>query len=289
MTTVSTHQPLPQEAVPGLLWLDLTRRCQLECVHCYNASGPQGDHGTMTRADWLTVLDQAADTGVRHVQLIGGEPTLHPDFAALLEHALGLGLNVEVYTNLVHVPQPRWDLFQRAGVSLATSYYSTAPEQHNAMTGRPSHARTRANIERALRFGIPLRVGIVSRSDEQAAAARSELAALGVPRISVDRVREFGRASAGCEPDPGNLCGRCGDGRAAVGPDGTVSPCVFSTWIDAGNVRDAPLAAILGGPVLSVATTAIRRAARAGQCDPACEPNAECQPGFPSAECDPRR
>lgn len=39
-----------------LLWLDLTRRCQLECGHCYNDSGPKGTHGSMEREDWLGVL-----------------------------------------------------------------------------------------------------------------------------------------------------------------------------------------------------------------------------------------
>lgn len=42
---------------PALLWLDITRKCQLGCVHCYNHSGPSGDHGTMTRDDWARVLD----------------------------------------------------------------------------------------------------------------------------------------------------------------------------------------------------------------------------------------
>lgn len=104
------------------LWLDLTRKCQLSCVHCYNSSGPNGTHGTMGRKDWLSLLDQAADCDVRHVQLIGGEPTLHPDTAELVDHALALGLAVEVYSNLVHVTDVWWRLLRRPGVAHATSY-----------------------------------------------------------------------------------------------------------------------------------------------------------------------
>jgi Radical SAM superfamily/Phosphotransferase enzyme family/4Fe-4S single cluster domain len=72
------------------LWLDISRACNLACSHCYNGSGPDGGHGAMRREDWLNVLDQAAVSGVRMVQLIGGEPTMYPDFAELVDHALSV-------------------------------------------------------------------------------------------------------------------------------------------------------------------------------------------------------
>ncbi|MFE7117646.1 radical SAM protein [Streptomyces sp. NPDC057654] len=275
-------------ATPRLLWLDLTRKCQLNCTHCYNASGPKGTHGAMSREDWTSVLDQAAKMGVGHVQFIGGEPTLHPDFEALTSHALSLDLKTEVYSNLVHVSASRWELFQHDGLSLATSYYSANAREHNAMTGRRSHSRTRANIEKAVRLGIPLRAGIVAATDQQITEARRDLETLGVKRIGADRIRPFGRAGNDQEPQTANLCGRCGSGAAAINPDGTVSPCVFSTWIKTGSVRDSALTAILGGAAMTRANTSIRESARMDACRPACDPNAECTPGFPGTECDPK-
>ncbi|MEU1803883.1 radical SAM protein [Streptomyces sp. NPDC019937] len=138
------------------LWLDLTRKCQLSCTPCFNASGPGGTHGTMTREDWLRVLDQATECGVRRVQLIEGEPTLYPDSLLLADRALSLGLGVEIYSNLVRVTEAWWALLQRDGMSLAASYYSDAPEEHNKVTGRPSHARTLANIPKADKYGAAL-------------------------------------------------------------------------------------------------------------------------------------
>ncbi|MFF8566354.1 radical SAM protein [Streptomyces albidoflavus] len=124
----------PRAASPEFLWLDLIRACQLECTHCLNGSGPGGSHGSMSTREWMGLLRDAAAMGTRAVQLFGGEPTLHPDFEELLLHAMGLGLPVEVYTNLVHVPERLWKLFERPGVSLATSYYSADPDGHNAVT-----------------------------------------------------------------------------------------------------------------------------------------------------------
>ncbi|GAA4147566.1 hypothetical protein GCM10022416_41140 [Actinomadura keratinilytica] len=216
-----TDQAPPMQAVPRMLWLDLTRRCQLACSHCYNSSSPAGDHGTMTVSDWIRVLNEAADCGVERIQLIGGEPTLHPHALQITDRALTLGLQVEIYTNLVAVSPAWWRTFQQPGVSLATSYYSDHAEQHNAITGRPTHARTRANIQRAVQAGVPIRVGIVDTGDGQRVdAARRDLHAFGVESIRVYRVRPFGRASGGQAPDTGGLCGRCGTGKAAVGPDG---------------------------------------------------------------------
>ncbi|MGH8965613.1 MAG: radical SAM protein, partial [Actinomycetes bacterium] len=215
-----------------MLWLDLTRNCQLSCTHCYNSSGPGGGHGTMTREDWVRVLDEAAEHGVEKVQLIGGEPTMHPHAVELAERALDLGLHVEVFSNLVHIPAQWWQLFQRDGVTVATSYYSADATQHNAVTGRSSHRLTRANIELAVRLGVTLRVGIVAIGDGQRVdEAQRELAAIGVRDVRVDRLRAFGRGARDHTPDATELCGRCGTGRAAISPTGHVSPCVFSTWM----------------------------------------------------------
>jgi MoaA/NifB/PqqE/SkfB family radical SAM enzyme len=100
----------------SFIWLEVTGRCQLECQHCYAASGPSGTHGSMTSADWRRVIDEAAGLGVGMVQFIGGEPTLHPDLPELLDHALAGGLAVEVFSNLVHVTPSLWERFTRPGV-----------------------------------------------------------------------------------------------------------------------------------------------------------------------------
>ncbi|GAA2432058.1 hypothetical protein GCM10010191_52470 [Actinomadura vinacea] len=283
--TITTDRTVEQ-AKPRMLWLDLTRKCQLSCSHCYNSSGPEGDHGTMTIKDWTRVLDEAAGCGVQQIQLIGGEPTMHPAGAQLVEHALGLSLRVEIYTNLVHVSAEWWGLFQRDGVSLATSYYSDQAEVHNAVTGRPTHARTRANIERALTLDIPLRAGIIDTGDGQSVQeAWRDLEALGVTQIGIDRVRRFGRGADGHAPDMTQLCGNCGTDRAAIGPNGEVSPCVFtSDWMSVGNVHRDPLAAIVGGTAMAEANASIRGTARSG----VCEPDQECKPGTPGSGCSPK-
>lgn len=58
----------------SFVWLEVTGKCQLQCTHCYAESGPSGTHGKMGTADWIRVIDEAADLDVTAVQFIGGEP-----------------------------------------------------------------------------------------------------------------------------------------------------------------------------------------------------------------------
>ncbi|MFD3684454.1 radical SAM/SPASM domain-containing protein [Nocardiopsis sp. NPDC058631] len=290
--TITPERPT---TAPGMIWLDLTRQCQLECAHCYNNSGPTGGHGTMTRTDWMRTIDQAADTGVRHLQLIGGEPTLHPDALAIAAHALNSGMSAEVYSNLVHVTDTWWELLQRPGMSLATSYYSADPARHNAMTGRAaSHRHTRRNLVKALALGIPTRASIITTHGDGVEETRAELEALGVTRIGIDHVRPYGRAAQGREPDCSGLCGACGDNRASVSPDGTVSPCVFTTWMSTGSVHAEGLADILTGPDMAQARSEILAGKKDNDEDDdghvtiECAPDNECRPG-PLSWCPPRK
>ncbi len=231
----------------------------------------------MTVADWRRLIKDAADHGVEMVQFIGGEPTVHPAFPELVTHALAAGLRAEVFTNLYRVTPTLWELFSRPGVQVATSYYSDTPAQHEEITGRPgSHARTRENIAEAVRRKIPLRVGVIGVDDTQRVdQARGDLAALGVTDVGHDRVRAFGRgASAVNEAD---TCGQCGHGTAAIGPDGTVSPCVFTRHAVAGNARWEPLHSVLDGGAFRAQVARLDQARRPTETT-ACMPNMKCTP-----------
>ncbi|GAB3173615.1 hypothetical protein GCM10027059_44960 [Myceligenerans halotolerans] len=286
----SSSRETQDRADTGLsfVWLEITGKCQLECIHCYAESGPAGTHGVMDTADWRRVIDECAELGVQMMQFIGGEPTLHPDLPDLVEHALTRGLEVEIFSNLVHVSDRMWDTFTRPGVRLACSWYSTDPKQHLLVTKRNTHARTRENIAEAIRREIPLRAGVIGMLDDQnVEAATAELKALGVTEVGVDRLRQVGRGIRDREATTAELCGNCGDGVVAVSPTGEVWPCVFTRWMPVGNVRDGALADILAGEAHSEATAELQAAfaSRLPDCGPKCGPN-RCDPAC-APSCDP--
>ncbi|WP_331738443.1 radical SAM protein [Embleya sp. NBC_00896] len=241
----------PAIAPPRLdqIQIDITRRCQANCIQCYNESGPGGTTGDMTLEEWLSALDQGAAMGATRAQIIGGEPLLHQNLPELLTHALDLGVRTEVYSNLIHVREPQWQLLRQDGASLATSYYSDRAAEHEQITrNRGSYARTKANIVQALEYGIPLRANIIRSLDGQRVTeATEELRALGVQHIRIDRQRAIGRACGSGAPDTNELCGRCADGRVTILPNGDVTGCSMSSWLIAGNAHTAPLNSIVGG------------------------------------------
>ncbi|KND34420.1 radical SAM protein [Streptomyces acidiscabies] len=285
MTTLIEPPAVPSLPAIRSLELEITGKCQLTCTHCLSESRPQATHGTMTPEDWRAVIVDAAALGIETIQLIGGEPTVHPHWREFAELALSLGRRLEVFSNLFHVKPEWWDLFTRDGVRIGTSYYSDDPEEHDRITGRKgSYLRTRANIQKALSLGVPLRVGMVAvlpgqRIDE----GRAELESLGVTRINSDRARAVGRAAfPGTAPELDEMCGRCTRGRAAVLPDGNLAGCVLSRDFPVGSVRRTRLADLLGGTAwaeLSARVPAPRAACTpndSGDCDPsnteACDP-----------------
>jgi len=275
--------PAPTETPLRSIWAEITGMCQLSCSHCYAGSGPEGTHGTMTPQDWETALTQAAALGTRHVCFIGGEPTLSPALPRLVRHALSTGMHAEVYTNLVHVTPDLWDLFETPRVSLATSWYTNDRLEHKMITGRDTFRQTLANIEEALRRGIKLRVGLIDGIllVQHAEEGAELLRARGVADIGTDHLREFGR---GTNPDPSQACGNCGHHRAAVLPNGSVTPCPLTRWMVAGNITTTPLADILGTVTQMAATLPARqRGCTPDECNPdlkPCGPDGEvCRPG----------
>ncbi|MFD7975287.1 radical SAM protein [Streptomyces sp. NPDC059071] len=270
-----------------LLSLEITSRCQFTCPsQCYAEAGPGKGHGSMTTEDWHRLIDEAAALGTRTMQLIGGEPTLHPDFTELVRHVLSVGLNVRVHSNLYKVRAEHWELFEDPRVSVATSYYSDDAAQHDAITGRAgSHAATRAAIVKAVDRGVKLRVAIVDHGNGQRAEqARAEMEALGVDSVTVDKIRAVGRAAGGLLPSTSSLCGRCADGKAAVLPDGRVAPCEIGRFLGTGNVREASLASVLASPEWAQARASVPARTSADPCGPDCGPSDDSSSGGGSCQ-----
>lgn len=270
------------------VWLEITRKCPLQCEHCYNESGPTGTHGDMTTADWLRVIREVRELGARHVQFIGGEPMLHPDLAELINQALAVGLEVEVFTNLVHVPTHLWEVLGQDGVKVATSAYSDDESEHDSITRGPkSFTRTMTNIARVVDAQIPLRVGLIEvRDGQRVEQARTYLEGLGVDpdQIGSDHLRQVGRGERTQTADASQLCGWCTSDNLAVLPDGSVTPCVFSSWLAVGNVLTDSLRTIHESPARRDTDAELdacftkREANCRPSCNPGCNPS-YCNPG----------
>ena len=290
------------------LWLELTNRCNLVCVHCYADSSPHPTRAdVLDTDDFARLLQEAAALGCRAVQFIGGEPTLHPGLPRLIVHARALGFTqIEVYTNATHLPPSLLECFVRNGVAVAVSVYGDNAATHDAVTARAgSHRRTIANLKRVVEAGLALRAGVVAldsnrhRIDETLAF----LDDLGIKQVRVDAVRAVGRGVDVTTGDDGlqALCGACWQGRLCVAPDGGVSPCIMSKGCSVGSVTRSSLAEIVASAALRHHRARIRtevweprqgedgaRLCQPKPCDPdGCMPTLICPPSDPTKPCTP--
>jgi radical SAM protein with 4Fe4S-binding SPASM domain len=86
------------ERRPIVAW-NITRACNLKCVHCYNNSRADKAPNELTTDESKGVLDDLAQFGVPSVLFSGGEPLMRPDLFDLLSYAGQLGLRTVISTN----------------------------------------------------------------------------------------------------------------------------------------------------------------------------------------------
>ena len=86
------------ERKPIVVW-NITRRCNLKCIHCYSDSDAREYPGELTWDQCCSVVDDLAGFGVPAVLLSGGEPLIHPRFFELAAYARSKGLRLTLSTN----------------------------------------------------------------------------------------------------------------------------------------------------------------------------------------------
>jgi AdoMet-dependent heme synthase len=130
--TVRKHRPLS-------VHFDLTYRCNERCVHCYL---DHNDHGELTTAECLAVLEELAHAGTLFLTFSGGEIFLRLDLDEILTAARRLHFDVSLKTNALMVTRERAARLRELGVRrVQISVYSDDPEVHDAITKVPGSLR----------------------------------------------------------------------------------------------------------------------------------------------------
>jgi radical SAM protein with 4Fe4S-binding SPASM domain len=148
--TVQKHRPLS-------VHFDLTYRCNERCVHCYL---DHDDHGELTTAECLKVLDDLARSGTLFLTFSGGEIFLRPDLYEILAAARRLHFDISLKSNALLVTAERAARLREFGVRrVQISVYSDIPAIHDAITKVPgSLERTLAAIPILLEHGLQVKL-----------------------------------------------------------------------------------------------------------------------------------
>ena len=106
----------PPTSQPRLVAWEVTRSCNLNCVHCRAASERGPYSGELDTKKCLEVLDQIVQTGKPIVILTGGEPLLRKDVFELARYGMDLGLRMVMATNGTLLTQAIADKLITSGI-----------------------------------------------------------------------------------------------------------------------------------------------------------------------------
>jgi radical SAM protein with 4Fe4S-binding SPASM domain len=157
-------------APPFLVALNLTRRCNLRCAHCYLDAGTRhsGARNELATDEILALLDCiAALSDETMIVLTGGEPLLRSDVVTLARRAADLGLMVVVGTNGMLLNARRVAKLQAAGVrAVGISLDSVDAEYHDRFRGLPgAWQATLAGIDACRRVGLMFQIHFTVTDD----------------------------------------------------------------------------------------------------------------------------
>ena len=86
------------DKTPVVVW-NVTRRCNLKCLHCYAHARDEEFSGELSTSQGKAVLDDLAAFGSPVVLFSGGEPLVRPDLIELAEYAVAKGMRAVISTN----------------------------------------------------------------------------------------------------------------------------------------------------------------------------------------------
>lgn len=118
LTEPTRPAPPAPPAVSPPLWLlmELTYRCPLHCVFCYNPVDYKAREQELTTAQWIDVMRQARALGAAQLGLSGGEPLVRDDLEELVTEARRLGFYTNLITSGIGLTETRIAALKTAGL-----------------------------------------------------------------------------------------------------------------------------------------------------------------------------
>ncbi len=199
--TAACRKIIPRHAYAGPLsvhW-EITNRCNLGCVYCYNSASPDGDSG-LPKNRLIEIADQMADLGILEVTLSGGEVLTAPRlFWAIVERLRRASISLRLITNGWYLSDGVARRLEREGFShILVSLDAPLPDIHDALRGkRDSFTRAVYGLGALSRSGLTSTVicvlNRVNASHIENLVELSDL--LSVRRIIFEDLRETGRGA----------------------------------------------------------------------------------------------
>src|SRR6202165_2739095 len=166
------HERFAGQRAPMDVSIEMTRRCPLDCLHCYN-NLPMGDQAAraqeLTYAEHVRLLDELVEAGTLWLLYSGGEIFARRDFLDIYTEAKKRGFLITLFTNGTLINQRIADhLAKYRPFSIEITLYGATRETYESLTQiRGSYDRCMRGIQLLLERNLPLKLKTVPTTIHQ--------------------------------------------------------------------------------------------------------------------------
>jgi pyrroloquinoline quinone biosynthesis protein E len=152
----------PRVGPPLWLLLELTYRCPLHCVFCYNPTDFARTGAELATADWLRVLREARALGAVQLGLSGGEPLAREDLEEIVAEAHRLGFYINLITSGVGLTRTRIAALKAAGLDHIQLSFQDSTREMNDFLSSTRTFELKAQVAALIReYGYPMVLNVV--------------------------------------------------------------------------------------------------------------------------------
>ena len=188
---------------PVVVW-NVTRRCNLKCVHCYAHATGEAAKDELSTGEGKILLDDLAQFGCPVVLFSGGEPLVRKDLLELADYAVKLGMRAVISTNGTLITRSMAQALKDVGLSYVGISLDGMREVNDRFRGvKGSFDRAMAGIEHCQQAGIKvgLRFTINRMNAAEIPAIFDLLEERNIPRVCFYHLVYAGRGSELMEED----------------------------------------------------------------------------------------
>lgn len=158
-----------EKCIPISVTLELTLRCNLSCVHCYNFDRElpylpgRSQRDELSDAEVHRIVDEVRAEGCLYLGLTGGEALLHPGIVDFVRHASASGMAVRIKSNGTLLRPAMVRRVAEAGAAaIDISLYGAVAETHDAFVRLPGAWRRTLDGARTARdAGLAVKLNVV--------------------------------------------------------------------------------------------------------------------------------
>lgn len=143
-----------------VVYLELTRACNLKCIHCLNNSGiKQKDE--LTKEDLLKLIKNFSSLGVQEIRFTGGEPLLFNGIYDLIKFATEEGICTSLGTNGTLITKEVAKKLKESGLKKVVVSIDGNKKTHDKIRGKKNYQKAMNGLKYLKQNDINVRVNSV--------------------------------------------------------------------------------------------------------------------------------